>query len=123
MKKSLTLLLILFSALSFASLNSELLTKEDFNKMSEFKYNWVLNAERMFTDDLIAEDLYQVTFYVEGECASNGEVDACEQIEVCEYGSIDTSAKSKSNYYPTFTNVECAEDIEDVLNPILIDEY
>jgi hypothetical protein len=99
-----------------------LLTVTDFRNMSQFRYNWVLEADRVFSDDIQQEDLYKVTYLVEGECAPFGEADACEQIEHCEYVWVDTSADQKSSFYPTFTDVLCSADIEEVLNPILIDE-
>lgn len=117
------ILILLTLCLSFESFaKSELLTAEDFRKMSEFRHNWVLKADRVFIDDIQSEDLYEVTFYVEGKCAPAGEIDACEQIEVCEYVWVDVYANRKENYYPRFTNVNCSEDIEEVLKPILWDE-
>lgn len=121
MKSMLIVLLITLSTISFANTKT-LINTDDFNAMNEFRYNWVLNSERVFSDDLQQEDLYKVTFFVEGECAAWGEVDACEQIETCEYVWVDTSASKKEFYYPRFTNVACSADIEEVLEPILFDE-
>ena len=116
-----TFIAISFSIIALAN-SSELLSTEDFRNMSEFRYNWVIESERIFTDDIQQEDLYKVTYYIEGECDPHGESDACEQIETCEYVWIDTYSTLKEFYYPRFTDVQCSEDIELVLKPNLFDE-
>ena len=119
MIKSLLLTLSL-SVTAYASTN--LLTAEDFQADEMFKYVVVEKAERVFSDELTQEDLYQVTYLVDGEkCASNGEIDFCEQVEVCEYIWADVAlGKEKVLYDPT--NIECSADIEEVLGDYLIDE-
>ena len=122
MKSMLIVLSIFLSTISFANTDT-LIKTEDFNAMNEFRYNWVLNSERVYIgDDLEQEDLYKVTFYIEGECAAWGEGDACEQIETCEYVWVDTSSSKKESYYPRFTNIQCSADIEEALKPTLFDE-
>ncbi len=111
--------ILLVSGVAFAAAND--LSVKDFQDNDLFKYTYVEQAEKVFADELTGEDLYQVTYKVEGECASAGEFDACELVEYCEYVWVD-QALSDDEIYMEGTQKDCSTDIEEIIQPIIIDE-
>lgn len=118
MKK--TLLLLTLLTISSVSFSQAELTSKDFQALKIFMHVYVEKAELVFRDELVQEDVYQVTYSVEGDCAPAGEVDACELVPYCEYVKVDNSVKPVEI---TGTQVDCSENIEEVIgDPGLIDE-
>ena len=120
MKTILIILVFLPQALFAASS----LGTTDFQASQAYQYVSILDVEKVFSDELTQEDIYKVSFTVSTDnCAPYGEVDFCEQSEpLCEYALVDTSYSSVAPEDIQSTGVSCEDDLEEVLDPQLIDE-
>jgi hypothetical protein len=119
--KTLVILLICLPQISLATSGLSLM---DFQGSKAYQYVSVVGVEKVFSDELTQEDIYKVSFTVDTDnCAPSGEIDYCEQSEpMCEYAFVDTSYATLSPEDIQSTGVSCDQDIEEVLEPQLIDE-
>ncbi len=122
MLRILSSVFFLISLNSLAQADTGALKPSDFQNHPIFDYVHVDHVEKVFSDELIQEDLYKVTYLVEGECAPYGNGDACELVPYCEYIWVDVALPQTSVLQLFGTNISCDKHIEDVIKPILIDE-
>ena len=118
--KNLILAITVFAAsVAFASTT---LDAGDFQLNTLFDYVHVTKAEKVFSDELEGMDLYQVTYEVEGECASSGHGDVCEMVHYCEYIWVDAFSENEFGWYMEGTQLSCDISVEEVIDPQIIDE-
>lgn len=109
------LFLSLILIVPFFSLAAEEQSVAQFQANSEFESVTVQSAELVFMDELTGDDLYKVTYSFK-----NNEAQDSTQV-VCDYVWVEP-VLANEKVFMTNTHIDCSEDIDTVLNPVVTDE-